>query len=426
METQTGTLQPLDPPPTTASTQTGKSRMKTINDMQIFSREVDDAVTDGFKIVCEKLERPLIEHIRKKGVQFRPLGIQLLVLGHDEQTAKPWIVVICSKPAKRRVENFFQEPFAKHICRSPGSCQFNFEVAVVGRLLRPTEGEPDVQVLAQNFTSSDYAEWTPRIKIEHSGSAHYATLGGIVRVRDFHGLEQLYGLTAGHVLLQYPVDDQDLQSTANHQDTDAMSYSSDDSSAPANSDSDDKDYAHIDQAGSEASVEDFDAQPWSNLGSVNDASYSMRARSRDWALIELTGLLQGQFTVPSTMQVFSGTAAALSPRRVGKELFRIHNHPILHCSISTMPARALLPFGNEFVDVHVLYVQDDQGMSHTQNALNGLTLFSPTDGILWLLVGQQHETTRRAEQSVWNAGRPRSARQSMDGPNGGHTQGHRT
>jgi hypothetical protein len=367
METHIGVpsqnSQPLEPPQVSSPAQRTQSRMKTIDGMRIFSREVDSVVTDGFKIVCEKLEPPLIELLRKKSVQFRPLGIQLLILGHSEQTAKPWIVVMCPKPAKRRVAHFFQEPFAKHICRSPGLCQFDFEVAVVGRPLKPTEGEPCVQVLAQSYTSSEYSEWTPRIKIEHSGSAHYATLGGLVRVRDFHGKEQTYGLTAGHVLPLCPVDDQDVQSTANHQDTDKMSCSSDSSSAPANSDFDEEDFTHIDQAESEAEVENFEAQPWSSLGSVNKASYSPRARNRDWALIELTDLRQGRFTIPSTKQVFSGTAAAPSPQSVGKKLFRIHNHPILNCSISNMPARALLPFGNEFVDVHVLHVQDDQGLS---------------------------------------------------------------
>jgi hypothetical protein len=84
-------------------TKTARSHIRTIEGMRIFNQEVEDAVIVRFNTISDTVLPALIKNLRKGRHEFRPLGIQLLVLGHSEHDARPWMVVLCPEPVKKRV-----------------------------------------------------------------------------------------------------------------------------------------------------------------------------------------------------------------------------------------------------------------------------------------------------------------------------------
>lgn len=101
-----------------------------------------------------------------------------------------------------------------------------------------------------------------------------------------------------------------------------------------------------------------DDRTWTSLGRMSKASYSNRAHNRDWTLVELT-TMAGEH--------FKG-----SPRASSKELrtatpLADNGHAVIgdrsrkQCVILTLPARAMLPSGREFVDLYTIRLPSNEG-----------------------------------------------------------------
>jgi hypothetical protein len=331
-----------------SSTRKANPGVRTIHGMRIFNREVEDIVIQRFRVVQDALEPSLIVHLCKSGVNFRPMGMQLLVLGHDERNARPWIVFHCSKPAKKVVEQFCQLPFAQNICQQNDSREISFEVAVIGWPLQPTSGGPIIVVFTDDEQLSHYPF---RLKINHAKSAYYATMGGFVNVYSAEGEMSVLGMTAGHVLPPEKMFGIADSSLCNEQDTNTSSLPPDDTLSDTEGV---EDYVHI--VCNEQSV-DVHSQVWSYLGAVSSASFSDRACDRDWALIELHNIPAGRPDAVNKMSTYSYEAGL--PKEDRRAL--LCNNTTQHCEVSRLPARALLPSGKRFVDVHILQLPENKG-----------------------------------------------------------------
>jgi len=345
-------------------TSTSTKRSATVDGMTIFSHEVEEGVINRFDYVSKQIESPLIDYLTKKRIQFRPLAIQLLVLGQTEDVAKPWIVVLCPKNAKSKVKHFLQKEFVRNMCQG-SLCQIKFDTAVCGRPLKPTEGETlDPVFVEEGYMDTAAVAWTPQIKVIQSDTVHYATIGGFVCVVDAHGKKSFYALTVGHILPSNELYGEDSQNLCDDEDGSSDSDSDSDSCedqfvALSDAKSNDEFQERLDSHDepSEGANEVVDAPNWLYLGNMAEASYSSRAQDRDWALVELTAIHNGQLNIPQAQP----TGLRLPAHPIDGSNAVIRNRSMTQCHISKLPARAILPSGRKFVDVHVLHLQGSGG-----------------------------------------------------------------
>jgi hypothetical protein len=350
-------LRPCRPERPPRSSRASTAPLTTVKGMQIFSREVEDAVVNRFGEVSNSIERALVTHLRNERVEFRPLSIQLMVLGATYDTAKPWIVVLCPKEAKRIVKRFLRSQLARTICRGSDreTCIISFETVVVGRPLHPTEGEPPDEVFVEYLPLVSAETWIPRVMVMQSGRIKHATMGGFVSIVDSQGKQALYGLTAGHVLPPNQLYDEGSDGPLDIG-SDNCDDSDDSSDADSTATSSNIGGSYNDQ--DNISPDDHsDDREWTSLGHMSQASYSVRAQDRDWALIELDATLANFYNPPGRAQV----PAYEVVRPMNERHALVRNTTMVHCSISSLPARAILPSGHSFVDVHVLQLPPDEG-----------------------------------------------------------------
>lgn len=343
----------------------------TLEGMRIFDQGIDEETRKRFYDVCEQLEPALISFLHKKRVEFRPLGIQVLVLGHSPSAAKPWIVVRCGSQARRKAKSFFKKDFARSLCQGPPSCRVRFEVKVTTQV-QLKNGESLDEVLIKEEMLDTPGIRSPCIKVEHSGIAYYATMGGFVSVTYSYGRKSFYGLTAGHVLPANKYDEAVQSSPKDDSDDDSEGEDSDDVG-----DDDSESDGNLSRAGNIANAQQSatsipkhtnkvsdaqDGPEWATLGAMIEASYSTRARDRDWALIDITGAHRKH----SGSIELSCTSMLEGVVSTDERCMVVHNKSRLECVMSPLPSRMLLPSGHKFVDMHVLQLRRDIGKCYLQ------------------------------------------------------------
>ncbi|KAH5181816.1 hypothetical protein HBH76_157280 [Parastagonospora nodorum] len=371
----------VDPPPTPTPTALSPAATPvsahaletggpTLKGMRVFNQTIDNTVRERFRCVHEKLEPALLALLHKKRIDFRPLSLEILVLGHTPNDAKPWIVVRCSRAAKRKIKSFLREDFIKNLCQGPSSCSIRFEIIVTEAFVQITSDKCD-----EVFTKQEDLElrevWTPRIKVFHSGEARFATMGGIIRIVDSIGEEKFYGLTAGHVLPadnlhdeglykggssttsddddNYEDDEQDKSGDENENESRPSAGYSQESLVGMRNMASSTEAPILEGEDDEKSSSIGDEVHWVSLGTMSKASYSPRARNRDWALIEVNGILSGQYKCAAG---YGGLIGAVRPTQ--DQHVTTRNTSEYHCVVQSLPARAILPSGHKFVDIHVL------------------------------------------------------------------------
>ncbi|KAK3377595.1 hypothetical protein B0H63DRAFT_398619 [Podospora didyma] len=357
-----------------------------------FDKTVTDATVARFTSVQMQIEQPLLRYIsRFPGKKYRPIALRLMVLGTSEDDAKPHIVVLCLAAQARRVRKFFDKDAVRALYQPEDDTLPSFKIHVYGRPPEPKQGEDDViTVLIPTQFEKTYCG--ARIVLRFpSGDEKRATFGGIIKVVAQDGGTSLYGLTAGHVLVD---DDEDLNNP--HSDT------SDDTFAGSSlvlSDSDGSDGGNDDdEMGAEDElVADWDASllnaptgtsQWPStelkpLGVISkntphlrsgDVNKSVASNAfYDWALIQLSSYRPNRITPTRTN---SGTMHDMI--NIGVVDGMLHHGLVVSDpaskrvlvlsgssgpkagALSALPSRLLLGPGKEFVST--LLFNPDTGM----------------------------------------------------------------
>ncbi|KAF2031407.1 hypothetical protein EK21DRAFT_63352 [Setomelanomma holmii] len=335
-------------------TRTSADPIEIIDGLRIFSREVNPEVHGRFREVRERLEPALIEYLCGKRVEFRPLGLQPLLVGVDETNTKPYIVVTCHFKAKRKVKNFLNEDFVKHICWGSDICQVRFDTKVVGRAPRPLEGDDLDDVFMAQGGVEDPEPWPRMIKVVQQQRAHYAMMGGYVSVIDFQGKRSVYGLTAGHVLLPCPLHARSSVQDSASDSNEGSEPESDEVWSTTESEGDTEEEATSGEDLGEMD-NDKDHENWACVGRMSNVSHLARARDRDWALIELDTRKDGSLS--TAYGLGSKYYEAACP--IGGQRVVIANEVRTACVVSHSQARAILPSGNTFINVTVLQLPSE-------------------------------------------------------------------
>lgn len=338
-------------------------RVSEIQGLLRFDKDVDKSTFLYFQDISIRLTHPLMQRLEKTRKQFRPIAIRLMVLGKDESSAKPYIVVFCPECVKETVKKFFQGEEAKYHCQRNQPGLVDFEVIVEGQPPRTMTGNqpPPFDIAPGNSTGSHHC-WplaTP-IKINITGETRYATMGGFVVAIDNDGAPSIYGMTAGHAIIQDVVNHNDQREYA----VEGSSTGSDHdfNRIEAEGDISEKEIQHGPRPPIDVSYKRYneskEEEEWSPLGHVAQASFSYKACNRDWALVEGIERL-GWRNRPKNNDIERYFLNDIAPGLTNySDRIEISHQPPFFGTLSRLPSLALLPFGHDFVRVHIVQLQD--------------------------------------------------------------------
>lgn len=181
----------------------GKFLQRKITSLRPFDKIVPEAAQDRFKDLHELFGVPLYKYVTKSGGITSAISIKLKILGESEDTAKPWIVVLCDRGVAKRVKHFFSQSWVKseyQPCHTD-PCRPSFEVYVYDR----------PPIMSATSLPSVYADWPGDaskrltlcgsiIGVKTESNTSIATLGGVLSVTRMDGNKELYCMTVGHVI----------------------------------------------------------------------------------------------------------------------------------------------------------------------------------------------------------------------------------
>ncbi|KAF2854456.1 hypothetical protein T440DRAFT_552296 [Plenodomus tracheiphilus IPT5] len=341
---------------------TGSQVKPTIQGLVHFDKPIDKSTIQSYEDVIERLREPLLKGLLKGRVQFRPMAIRLVVLGTDEASARPCIVVFCPESATKKVKQYFWTGNAQRLCRPDCVGMINFDVIIDSHPLNLKANPRPMDVTLSQLSDLDNRPWNAQIKIGGIGTTSYAVMGGIVVVVDNNGASSIYGLTAGHTLVQAAVD-KDYESHG--ADEDSASEVMAVAECPNQQSGEQQLDTMQDDASSSITASHV---PVDTIASVTvregrariaHASFSQKARNRDWALIE--GIEDfypvGSASEPVNTHFEDDTRHGLVH---AQESVEIVYQPRCIGTLSGVPAYIVLPLGDGFVRAHTVSPRDGQ------------------------------------------------------------------
>ena len=149
-----------------------------VTKLRLFDREIPQLTQHRFHDLHELFERPLYDHLVEAKINPHPISLKLKVLGESEATAKPWIVILCSKAASKRVRHFFNQQHIKadYQPSNPDSFSPSFEIFVCNRPPRPMAGIEIYGDFGRRPTMCGSI-----IRVGEADQARFATLGGVIK-----------------------------------------------------------------------------------------------------------------------------------------------------------------------------------------------------------------------------------------------------
>ena len=171
-----------------------------------FDQEISQAVQNRFSDLTELFGPSLYSFLVKRGVKYTAISIKLKVLGKDEGSARPWVVVQCDKAASKSINSFFDQPGVRSEYQRGDSEPDlpSFDVVIHPRAPVSLAASDEGIVYGKSWTNVDTLCGNI-IKIGSLDKPHIATLGGIIMIEIRQGVFKMVGLTAGHILTQEQV-----------------------------------------------------------------------------------------------------------------------------------------------------------------------------------------------------------------------------
>ena len=166
-----------------------------------FDQEISQAVQNRFSDLTELFGPPLYSFLVKRKVKYSAISIKLKVLGKDERSARPWVVVQCDEAASKPIKNFFDQPEVKSQYR-PGDSEPDlpsFDVVIHPRAPVSLAASDRAIVYGKSWTDADTLCGNI-IKIGSLDKPDIATLGGVIKIELPRANFMMMGLTAGHIL----------------------------------------------------------------------------------------------------------------------------------------------------------------------------------------------------------------------------------
>lgn len=365
----------------------------------LFKREAVPATIARFNEIVPEIERLLVQYIRtatklfSSTTSYRPMSIRYLVLGKSEADTKDCLVVFCPPSQCKRVKRFFEKHRAvKNLCEPPDLSAPSFRPVVKdlapqltvlqsGEEAQESTSPTSIEVYCSSTPPSDKTLCgTPILFTNHAGEARHGTLGGIIKLVQSDGFE-LYGLTAGHGLLDWEdsllptsdsdyMDDDDSYIDEGSIDEDMKELleleSSDGSISSPETEAADSPLSHPEPKLEETKL----SEKWAFEHSQRLGNILPRPKHHtkgggqylDWALIEIDASKHQPNYHPSLKSKNLELTAAqkkLTLAALGQSAIMIGgSQGCIPGTLSSLPARLMLGHGQSFVDTYTLSLQD--------------------------------------------------------------------
>ncbi|KAK5655565.1 hypothetical protein OQA88_5496 [Cercophora sp. LCS_1] len=208
-------------------------------DLTCFEKPLDDTTFQWFEDTGPRIEQLLVDFLRSGRhhlpSKYKPIAVRLMVLGHNESNAHPYIVALVPSKAKRKVDKFFVREDVKELLTVPGGGHVSMPVVVAAHTTSFLMCRiSDIEVrCSQERSSQDQSARHTLCGLPIMVNSRRLTLGGIIRVRPPGGSGisdwKFYGISAGHF------DDEDTGMQSDSDDESELEFAGDDQDDPMQS-----------------------------------------------------------------------------------------------------------------------------------------------------------------------------------------------
>jgi hypothetical protein len=377
-------------------------------------------VVKRFADLKDLFEQPLHAYASEAKVRPSSISMRLKVLGVNEASAAPWIVIMCDKSISKKVKQYFEQPLVKQAyqpCHTDCDLPY-FDIFVLDRAPKPIAATDNADIYGRDLVgSADIATWCGTvIRLGSDETARLATIWGLVQVLDETGESTLYGMTAGHALFNDEVNNPREYSASLEDDVDEEPKAD---SSPwlqqegefeldleLDEDSPELDGGPKNSAASAGEAVQEERQTWSKLGQVFASSrdYEALEADLDWALIKIDHPAGDR---PNLLQRDAPSSQNEAAPRA--ELYRVQKaHDALGINprevrllggvtgskvgmLSTTSSFLMMAPGRTFVETYTLTLSDHLGMlvSQYRTSMSADLLSSAQAGRLRLMGSRQ-------------------------------------
>ncbi|KAF3934594.1 hypothetical protein ABW20_dc0101031 [Dactylellina cionopaga] len=249
---------------------------------------VPDEFYTRFLDLIQLYDRPVKSKLKPKFMAWK-----VHVLGENENSKRPFIVILCDPGSTRKLGKFFSKKEVRRQCEDIENEPPLPVVIIPSAPVKVASSTPFVFASEFDRSVSD-TTCGEIIKVVHNGEERMATIGGILKV--VVGDEvALYGMTAGHVV------DVDIEEG----DLDALGFRWDEEDLEVESDSDDDDDDDDDDSSiSKTNLAEpvrlypidlmpqtEDSRAWAKIGELLKPGVAIegsKTYDSDWALVDIT------------------------------------------------------------------------------------------------------------------------------------------
>jgi hypothetical protein len=343
--------------------------------LQTFDSEIPEAVRNRFCDLKELFDKPLYEYLSKERVSVGSIAMRLKVLGKTEETAKPWVVILCDPSTSKLVKQYFNQPQVKEQFQT---CNTYPDLPSLDILIH--DKPPKLRAVVEFDGVDEYINTNTNVtlcgtlvKASSSNDCSIATLGGVVKVSYASKRSMLYGMTVGHLFTDGRAETR--TSILSSAQGDSMSEIADDENSDADITEEfilDMDFEEGDATITqpEAPADPAQNSNWSRLGSgivpVSAQCAPAAHRNLDWALVDFEdkarykpNLLPIPYGIPSAeLRQLSNSTACISEKKVVVVSGR---NELKHGKLSSFASFLLLAPGSTFLQTYTLTLTDGSG-----------------------------------------------------------------
>ncbi|KAF3941037.1 hypothetical protein ABW19_dt0202456 [Dactylella cylindrospora] len=304
---------------------------------------IPDDYQDRFLDLVRLYDRSVKNRLKPKFMAWK-----LKVLGENEISKRPFIVVLCDPNSTKKIQKFFNKREIREQCEDIPSLP-SLPVLVVASA--PTKlGSSVPLVLGPSDVFCDYTTCGEGVQIVHEGKTTAATIGGVLKIV-VDGRISLFGMTAGHLLEESEDDEMDFG------DDDNDSLFSQDSDDSEGDDSEWEEEEGDTISGINPAETGFSSTPhtvqvpingaggsqmWSEIGHLVTLKHSTRAfrySNLDWGLIQVNLVDQQRLKMNFVKASPSSEAMSAPEKREIKTMYHHRNGIVCNRTVIYQPGR---------------------------------------------------------------------------------------
>ncbi|MCJ1355091.1 MAG: hypothetical protein MMC33_005082 [Icmadophila ericetorum] len=166
-----------------------------------FDKPIQQEIQKRFNDLNDLYNDALVEFLVKSKVDTRNISIKLKHMGYKEETAKPFVIILCPKAACKKVKQFFGEQAVKsqYQPQQPSVDLPYLEIQVIPRPPRLIASAVSVCAPHRDITLDFPALYGAPVKVNRGERSRFGSLGGMIMATRYSGSTTFYLMSAGHI-----------------------------------------------------------------------------------------------------------------------------------------------------------------------------------------------------------------------------------